>query len=146
MATDIERELGISLAAGGVVVREGWVLLVHRPRYGDWSFPKGKREVGERLEETAEREVREETGYGVRVGEYLGAVSYEVGGEPKVVLYWGMEVTGGGDGEIDKGEVDEVAWVELGEAAGRLTYSGEREMLSRINEMRNSGEKGLQWS
>lgn len=134
MATELEKELGISLAAGGVVIREGRVLLVHRPRYDDWSLPKGKREPGEALLETACREVREETGYRVEVTGYLGAVSYPDRGVPKVVLYWRMTAEGG-DEVLDTSEVDCVEWVPIGEARDRLTYPNEKDLLHRIREM-----------
>lgn len=134
MATELEKELGISLAAGGVVIREGRVLLVHRPRYDDWSLPKGKRESGETLLETACREVWEETGHRVEVTGYVGAVSYPDRGGPKVVLYWQMRAVQS-DELTDTSEVDCVEWVPIGEAADRLTYWNEKDLLRRINEM-----------
>ena len=87
-------------AAGGVVVREGAegleVLLVHRPAYDDWSFPKGKVERGESHEECAVREVEEETGLQCALGRELGRRTYKDGkGRPKMVRYWAMEVVGG---------------------------------------------------
>lgn len=132
--TGLERELGITLAAGGVVVREGKVLVIHRHRYDDWSLPKGKRDAGESLLETALREVREETGYSVKATGYLGAVSYEVSGIVKIVLYWRMEA-GELVGNIDESEVSEVIWMGIREAAERLTYAGEKELLRNINEL-----------
>src|SRR5712691_8278291 len=85
------------LAAGGVVERFGpggsvEILLVHRTRYSDneWALPKGKVEPGESLEETAVREVWEETGCVVRLGEFLGSTRYDVKGKPKEVSYWRM--------------------------------------------------------
>src|SRR3977135_2306391 len=83
-------------AAGGVIERAGpdgvEILLGHRTRYSDdeWSLPKGKVEAGESLEETAVREVREETGCEVRVGEFLAVTRYDVSGKPKEVHYWRM--------------------------------------------------------
>lgn len=132
--TGLERELGITLAAGGVVVREGKVLVIHRHRYDDWSLPKGKRDAGESLLETALREVREETGYSVKATGYLGAVSYEVSGIVKIVLYWRMEAEEL-VGNIDESEVSEAVWMGIREAAERLTYAGERELLCKINEL-----------
>ena len=86
------------LAAGGIVERATpagiEILLVHRARYSDdeWSLPKGKVETGESLEETAVREVREETGCEIRLGEFLGATHYDVSGKPKEVSFWRMSL------------------------------------------------------
>lgn len=79
-------------AAGALVWRERGrklqVLLVHRPRYNDWSWPKGKPESGEPLVATAVREVSEETGKRIVLGQPLGCVRYRVGGRPKETHYW----------------------------------------------------------
>ena len=69
------------LAAGGVVLRDGRVLVVHRLRYDDWSLPKGKLEAGESFEQAALREVYEETGYTCTLGGSIGSTSYESRGE-----------------------------------------------------------------
>src|SRR5205823_11775473 len=87
---------GVVRAAGGLVVRnaggEPQVLLVHRPKYDDWSLPKGKADPGETDEETAAREVEEETGLRCRLGVELPAVEYhDRYGRPKRVRYWLME-------------------------------------------------------
>ena len=87
-------------AAGGVVVRGTGaateVLLVHRPAYDDWTFPKGKGEPGESDEECAVREVEEETGLLCTLGRELASTEYVDGkGRPKSVRYWVMEVVGG---------------------------------------------------
>src|SRR5688500_163787 len=107
-------------AAGGVVVRDGRVLLVHRPKYGDWTLPKGKAEPGESDEACAQREVEEETGLVCELGRELATVRYrDHHGRPKVVRYWEMRPVAGGFEPTD--EVDEVRWVAAGEAAGVLT-------------------------
>jgi 8-oxo-dGTP pyrophosphatase MutT (NUDIX family) len=114
-------------AAGGVVWRRGpnglEVLLIHRPRYGDWSFPKGKAKgEAESDEETAVREVEEEVGLRLEPGPELESTRYrDSKGRRKVVRYWAMELPVGehpiaGDG------VDEVRWAGLDEAAQQLTW------------------------
>ena len=79
-------------AAGGLVVRDGEVLVVHRPRYSDWSLPKGKLDPGESWEEAALREVEEEAGVRGRLVRELPAVTYDHKGRPKRVRYWLMEL------------------------------------------------------
>ena len=112
-------------AAGGVVVRgtgaEVTVLLVHRPAYDDWTFPKGKVDPGESDEDCAVREVEEETGLRCVLGRELSSTSYDdAKGRPKVVRYWVMEVTGGS--LRFEHEIDEARWLPADEAAALLTY------------------------
>jgi 8-oxo-dGTP pyrophosphatase MutT (NUDIX family) len=116
-------------AAGGVVVRDGLVALVHRPRYDDWTLPKGKLDNGESFEEAALREVEEETGLRARLVRELPPVNYEVRGRPKVVRYWLMDVESDG-GFVASDEVDEVRWVEPAEARALLTYDRDRDVLA----------------
>jgi len=129
-------------AAGCVVSRKGpEVLLVHRPKYDDWSFPKGKADPAEHVVATAVREVAEETGLDVRLGPPLTAQVYRVGnGQPrdKRVHYWAARVVGGDDvsGYRANEEIDEVAWVELGKARHRLTYEHDRETLDEFEARR----------
>jgi 8-oxo-dGTP pyrophosphatase MutT (NUDIX family) len=113
-------------AAGGIVVRDGCVLLVHRPKYDDWAFPKGKLEAGETWEAAAVREVEEETGLHCELGDYVGSTHYAVGAGMKEVRFFGM--TASGEAEA-RGEVDEVRWVPLEDAAALLTYGYDRELL-----------------
>lgn len=115
-------------AAGGVVVRDGLVALVHRPRYDDWSLPKGKLDSGETFEEAALREIAEETGLLARLVRELPAVNYEVRGRPKIVRYWLMEVESD-PGFVESDEVDELRWVEPGEASALLSYDRDRDVL-----------------
>ncbi|HEX7526450.1 MAG TPA: NUDIX domain-containing protein, partial [Gaiellaceae bacterium] len=77
-------------AAGGIVVRDGSVLLVHRPKYDDWSFPKGKLEEDETWQAGAVREVEEETGLRCEAGELVGTTRYFVLQGPKAVRYYRM--------------------------------------------------------
>ena len=116
-------------AAGGVVARrrgEGLeLLLVHRPRYGDWSFPKGKNDPDETDEYAALREVLEETGILCSVGEELGTTEYtDSAGRPKIVRYFAMGPLAGTF--RSHAEVDEIAWLPPDEARARLTYDRDR--------------------
>jgi 8-oxo-dGTP diphosphatase len=116
-------------AAGGVIVRDGRVLLVHRPKYDDWSLPKGKLEDGESWEEGALREVEEETGLRCTIGPEVGRTHYVVLQGRKEVRYFAMTC----DGEAHaQNEVDDVRWVPLAEARALLTHDRDRELLERL--------------
>ncbi|MHB1472217.1 MAG: bifunctional NUDIX hydrolase/histidine phosphatase family protein [Dermatophilaceae bacterium] len=123
------------LAAGGVLWRrdpsDPEVALVHRPKYDDWSLPKGKAKAGEHLLVTALREVTEETGCHPRIGPHLTTVRYRVtsGGRlsNKVVTYWSMRCAGGSF--LASREVDEMQWLPLGQARRRLTSASDRAVL-----------------
>src|SRR4051812_10650571 len=119
-------------AAGAVVLRKGRVLLVHRPAYDDWSFPKGKLDRGETAAGAAVREVEEETGLRVRLGVPLARQSYPNGPRTKVVDYWVGRVMGDHDvsGYLVNAEIDEVTWMEVKKADRRLTYSRDRHTLA----------------
>jgi len=120
-------------AAGAVVSRSGHeVLLVHRPAYDDWSFPKGKLDRGEHATVAAVREVGEETGLQVRLGPPLAQQRYPVNAGMKTVHYWAARVVGDDDvgSYLVNDEIDEVAWVSRDEAVGRLTYARDRETLA----------------
>ncbi|MEI8105146.1 MAG: NUDIX hydrolase [Actinomycetes bacterium] len=117
-------------AAGGIVVRDGCVLVVHRPHYDDWTLPKGKLDDGESWEEGALREVEEETGLACTIGEEVGRTFYVDGrGREKEVRYFRMS----SDGEpFAQNEVDEVRFVEFAAAAGLLTYAYDRDLVRSI--------------
>jgi 8-oxo-dGTP diphosphatase len=117
-------------AAGGVVVRDGRVAVVHRPKYDDWSLPKGKLDPGETWEQAALREVREETGLPCRLLDELPSVAYaDNRGRPKTVRYWRMEPVGEAGG-LDGSEVDELRWLLPAEAAALLTHTRDREVVA----------------
>jgi 8-oxo-dGTP pyrophosphatase MutT (NUDIX family) len=115
-------------AAGGVVMRDGQVVLVHRARYDDWTLPKGKLDPGESFEEAAVREVQEETGIRGRLVRELPATTYSVTGRPKVVRYWLMNVESD-PGFAPNDEVDELRWLPAADAAELLTYDRDNEVL-----------------
>jgi 8-oxo-dGTP diphosphatase len=123
-------------AAGGVVWRAGAggleILVVHRPKYDDWTLPKGKAEPGEDDIATALREVTEETGLDCTLGPELARIHYtDHNGHPKVVRYWAMTADDGPPFAPNR-EVDEVAWLPLAEAATRLTYERDRPALDAL--------------
>ncbi len=129
-------------AAGAVVNRSGHeVLLVHRPAYDDWSFPKGKLDRGERAAVAAVREVGEETGLQVRLGPPLSQQRYPVNAGTKTVHYWVARVVGDDDvgSYLVNDEIDEVAWVTREEAMSRLTYPRDRETLVESADVRKQG-------
>jgi 8-oxo-(d)GTP phosphatase len=125
------------LAAGAVLWRpsdagaEPEVAVIHRPRYDDWSLPKGKVDVGENEPVTAVREVREETGFGSHLGRRLAAVSYPVETQGiKKVRYWAARVV---DGEFTPNpEVDELKWLPVTAAMKQLIYPHDRKVLRRF--------------
>ena len=120
-------------AAGAVLVDGERLALVHRPRYDDWTLPKGKHEPGEDDPAAALREVLEETGFHGRIERDLGVVRYTVEKHgavlPKVVRYYVMSVALGTFEGSD--EVDELRWVKREQAAQLLTYERDREVLAR---------------
>ena len=126
-------------AAGGVVVRqaadhEPEVLLIHRSRHDDWTFPKGKRAAGERDRETALREVAEETGFRCTLGPRVAEVEYrDRMNRPKTVRYWIMHPVDGSFQPTD--EVDELQWLSLREAEAALSYGHDRVVLRAAAEL-----------
>jgi 8-oxo-dGTP diphosphatase len=119
-------------AAGGVVVRDGRVAVVHRPDYDDWTLPKGKLDAGETFEQAALREVEEETGLRCALRRELPEVRYrDQKGRPKVVRYWLMDVEDGEE-RVPNEEVDELSWLAPAEARALLTYQRDAEVLRRL--------------
>jgi 8-oxo-dGTP diphosphatase len=120
-------------AAGGALWRPGAgggmeTALVHRPRYDDWSLPKGKPDEGEHLLQTAVREVAEETGLAVVVGRRSVRTEYEVSEGPKRVDYWLMRVVGGEFAPND--EVDQLRWLRVDEACALVSHAHDRAVLA----------------
>jgi 8-oxo-dGTP diphosphatase len=125
-------------AAGGLVTRHDAsgtteILVVHRPAYDDWSFPKGKLDPGESEAEAAVREVEEETGLRCRLAEEVGVTSYRDGrGRPKTVRYWRMSPLAG---ELTPAnEVDDARWVSLVAARSLLTHPRDVGLLDELDE------------
>ena len=123
-------------ASGGLIVRstpEGLrLLVVHRPRYDDWTFPKGKHEQGEDSLEAALREVSEETGQRPHPVSMVGETTYPVDGSPKLVTWYGMRVSEPGP-FVPNEEVDEIRWLDPDGVLALLTYDHDREMLGQVD-------------
>jgi len=131
------------VAAGAVVFRKAaggpQVLVVHRPKYDDWSFPKGKLDPDEHPAVAAVREVAEETGLDIRLGPPLPSQRYVVGaGRPKRVHYWVGRLVGGDDVAAyqPNQEIDAVRWIRLADAAATLTYSHDQDTLAAATRLR----------
>ena len=116
--------------AAGCVVRHGdRIAVIHRPRYDDWSLPKGKVDPGESFEEAAVREVQEEIGVRGTLAEELPPTEYtDHKGRSKLVRYWTMDVDEVPEFVVND-EVDEVRWLPAGEARALLTYDRDKELL-----------------
>jgi 8-oxo-dGTP pyrophosphatase MutT (NUDIX family) len=133
-----DRTSELILAAGGLVIRQSGpnrieIAIVHRPIREDWSYPKGKVEPKETLTECALREVLEETGLSCRIVSFVGTTEYrDRKDRRKIAAYWVMTPDGGRFRSSE--EVDEMRWVELGEAARLLTYERDRELLVTLQE------------
>ncbi|GAA3516820.1 NUDIX hydrolase [Aeromicrobium panaciterrae] len=135
----------VTTAAGGIVWRKRAgsgrteprvdLLLIHRPRYDDWTFPKGKTEPGETLQATATREIAEETGARVRLGHPLGELTYPVSDGMKSVSYWSARLVGEQEPFTPNKEVDEVRWVGVREARKLLTYDHDTALLETFVEL-----------
>src|SRR3954470_10904779 len=118
-------------AAGGVVLRDGMIAVVHRPKYDDWSLPKGHVEEGETWEQAALREVAEELGIHARTVRALDPVRYRTPkGRDKEVRYWLMEPVSGEFTPND--EVDDVRWLAPDEARSALSYEADRTLIESL--------------
>jgi 8-oxo-dGTP diphosphatase len=134
-------EMNEIAAAGGIVIdtkgeTSPLVLLVHRPEYDDWSFPKGKLDKGETIQQAALREVKEETGLDCRILRNLPHIRYSYQNRkgmirPKVVHYFLMEPVAGRI-TVNIHEIDAAQWCEVSDAMGRLSYEHDRKLLASL--------------
>jgi 8-oxo-dGTP diphosphatase len=127
---------GVEFAAGGLVWdgdgSDRRLAVVHRAKYEDWTLPKGRREKGETLVETALREAEEETGWKVVARRFAGSIGYLKEGHPKVTLLWHMK-----RGPVrrkgfpNEKEIDEVVWLKSKQAIQRLSHPDEKDFVTR---------------
>ena len=120
-------------AAGAVVWRKNKdkteIAIIHRPKYDDWTFPKGKLDTGEELISGAYREILEETGLDIELGPYLGAVEYESFEEAKHVSYWAAKALASSKDFHPNNEVDILEWHDIESARNKLTRDSDKEIL-----------------
>jgi 8-oxo-dGTP diphosphatase len=121
-------------AAGGLVVRpDGRIAVIHRPRYDDWSLPKGKLDPGETFEDGALREVHEETGVRGRILDELEPTSYvDRKGRDKIVRWYRMDIDSEPDEFAPNDEVDELRWLTPAEARELLSYDHDRALVETV--------------
>lgn len=127
---------GVYQSAGGLLWRNDYgeerLAVVHRPKYNDWTLPKGALKKDETWQEAALREVWEETGCQARLGDFAGCTCYQVFNTPKIVLFWHMQLVE--DGRLTRlDEVDELVWLSVDEARARLSYVDERKLLNDVH-------------
>lgn len=132
-------------AAGGVVWRRAGskrtveLLLVHRPRYNDWTFPKGKLDPGESIPAAAVREIREESGLKVRLTLPLPQIDYRVKGGVKQVSWWLARPLGGKTAFKANDEVDKARWLSPREARAKLSYPHDRKLVDAVEDLVSDG-------
>ena len=130
------------VAAGAICWRErdgGFeVLIIHRPKYDDWSWPKGKQDRGESIPETAVRELCEEVGLEVTLGPPLTTTTYTVSKRRKDVYYWAAQIDPAARAVPDDGEVDRLEWVSPAKARKMLTNPTDTAPLDRLLELREA--------
>lgn len=124
-------------ASGGIVERTMpggiRIALIHRVRYGsEWALPKGKGKRGESWQETALREVKEETGLDAEITGVAGATAYLAASVPKLVMYWRMQVGGDLPPFVPNDEVTKLDWLTPSDAIARLTHADEADLVRRV--------------
>ncbi|MEV4616185.1 NUDIX hydrolase [Kitasatospora sp. NPDC049258] len=129
------------VAKDGLRRKKPRIALVHRPKYDDWSLPKGKLEPGEGWRAAVLREVREETGFDCLLGVELPAQHYRASGRPKEVRYWAAVPTGGAF--APNREVDRLEWLPPRKARERLTHARDREVVDALLESLGKGVRRL---
>ena len=136
MSNKINYSINVIEAAGGLLWRNSTnieeIAIIHRPKYDDWTLPKGKKEPGERWIDTAIREVKEETMCLVNPKSFAGGHVYTVEGSPKIVLFWNMQFRED-LGFSPNDEIDKLLWVSPKKAITMLTYPAERKLLVKNN-------------
>ena len=125
-------------AAGALLWRENQdleveIALIHRPRYDDWSLPKGKIEVGETTLQCAYRELIEETGIRAAFTRQLGSVEYEESGQRKRVVFWAAQCSLSASTFIANEEVDQLLWLSVEDALAKATHGSDREMIENFS-------------
>jgi 8-oxo-(d)GTP phosphatase len=125
-------------AAGALLWRENHTLelevaLIHRPKYDDWSLPKGKIEIGETALQCAYRELIEETGIRAIFTRQLGSVEYEESGQQKRVIFWAAQCGFNSSSFIPNEEVDQLLWLSVDEALAKATHLSDREMIENFS-------------
>ncbi|MCI0395622.1 MAG: NUDIX hydrolase [Chloroflexi bacterium] len=135
MTPDEATESRIIQAAGGLLWRQSAqgpeLALVHRPRYDDWTLPKGKVDDGESWPAAALREVAEETGCQARLGAFAGCACYSLGDAAKIVLFWHMHLVEQHP-FVPNDETDALRWLPPAAAAALLSYDNERTLLNKV--------------
>ncbi len=130
----MEDQDSVIYAAGAVLWRitsnkKIEIALIHRPRYDDWSLPKGKLDANETMISCAHREVMEETGYSAVFGPELGFATYKVEGGSKLVKYWSAQAVDKPDGKPNPQEVDTILWLSPSDARKKLTVDDDRSIV-----------------
>jgi len=120
---------GAGVVLWRVVKKTTEIALVHRPKYDDWSLPKGKVETGETHLSCAAREAAEETGFEVVLGPEIGIAKYLAEGTPKEVRYWSAHAIGESHGPRDNHEVDQVIWLSVSDAKKKVSVDDDREII-----------------
>ena len=129
-------EVDVIQAAGGLIWRnisgEKKLAVIHRPKYNDWTLPKGKLNPGENWKEAALREVWEETGCKVEIDNFAGCIRYAPKNVPKIVLFWHMKLSGDCCFQPNN-EVDQLLWLTVEDALVKLQYQDEKELIAKFS-------------